>query len=134
MAMLHHRELYHQILLNKSQLGEQKPDVSTVLLDLHKLLENISAFLSLLELFGLGVASPDDIVRQPSQLGSIEPVRLGSRTLGQFVEEGDILLGDVLMTLVLHHTGHVGGHHALPLLPRQAVVMGGEHGPGPDSR
>ena len=67
--MLHHRELYHQILLNKSQLGEQKPDVSTVLLDLHKLLENISAFLSLLELFGLGVASPDDIVRQPSQLG-----------------------------------------------------------------
>lgn len=82
----------------------------------------------LFELLRLGVPAADDGVRQAGQLCGVEPVGLGAGTVYQLVEERDGLLGDVLVALVLHHAGHVGGEHAVHLLRGEVVVVGREQG------
>ena len=79
-----------------------------------------------LKLLSLGESSPDDLIREPRQFGSIESMRLGTRPVHQLVEEGDVLLGDVLVPFVLNHAGHVGGEDVVDLLGGEVVVMGGE--------
>ncbi len=54
---------------------------------------------------------------------------LGTGPGHQLVEEGDGLLGDVLVPLVLDHAGHVaGGHVGEARLKAEVVVMSGEEG------
>ena len=83
----------------------------------------------------LGVPAPHNLVRQAGQLGGIEPVGLGTGPGHQLVQEGDGLLGDVLVSLVLHHAGHVaGGHVGEALLQAEVVVVRGEEGAAPALR
>lgn len=82
-----------------------------------------------LKLPGLGIAAADNLIRQARQLGRIEAVRLGTWAGLQLVEEGDRLLRDVLMALVLDHAGHVtGGYVGQAGLQAEVVVVGGEQG------
>ena len=57
-------------------------------------------------------------------------MRLGCSAIYQLVQKCDVLFGDVLRPLVLHHAGHVSRCHPWLCLAGQAMVVGGKEGEG----
>ena len=53
-------------------------------------------------------------------------MRLRCGSINQFVKECDVLLGDVLRSLILHHAGHVRGRHPCLDLSGQAMIVRGK--------
>ena len=53
-------------------------------------------------------------------------MRLGRGSINQLVKERDVLLGDVLCSLVLNHAGHVRRRHPCLDLSGQTMVVGGK--------
>ena len=111
-------------MIIKFELPVDKRKVSRINIQL-----NAPIFLFVLfELKSLGESASDNRVRQAGQLGRVEPMGLGTGSIHQLVEEWNGFLCDILVPLVLHHAGHVGGEHVLSLLQVKVVVVSSEKG------